>query len=102
MSKQGGAALSIVLGASILYLAGHAVSGRQGLLAYVDLQQQERELTAELTTLEGEQASLEARAARLRPETLDLDYLDERARITLAAGDPDEIVFALDVGVAQP
>lgn len=31
-----------------------------------------------------------------RPESLDLDYLDERARITLAAGDPDEIVFALE------
>jgi len=96
MAKQGGAALSIVLGATILYLAGNAVSGQQGLVAYVDLQQQERELTAQAVALETERQTLEARAARLRPETLDLDYLDERARITLAAGDPDEIVFALD------
>lgn len=98
MAKQGGAALSMVLGATILYLAGNAVSGQQGLLAYVDLQEQEQELTQRLASLEAERGSLEARAARLRPETLDLDYLDERARITLAAGDPDEIVFALDVG----
>ena len=102
MAKQGGVAVSIVLGASILYLAGSAVGGQQGLLAYVDLQEQERDLTARLHTLEAEQAGLEARAARMRPETLDLDYLDERARITLAAGNPDEIVVALDGATAQP
>jgi hypothetical protein len=32
----------------------------------------------------------------MRPETLDLDYLDERARLTLAAGDSEELVFTLD------
>ncbi len=46
--------------------------------------------------LEEERARLEARAARLRPESLDLDYLDERARITLAAGDGEDLVFSLD------
>jgi cell division protein FtsB len=90
------AALSIGLGAAILYLGAHAVTGRQGLVAYVDLQAQERVLERRAAALEQEQAALEARAARLRPATLDLDYLDERARVTLAAGDSDEIVFALD------
>jgi hypothetical protein len=31
----------------------------------------------------------------LKPGSLDLDYLDERARVELAAGDASEIVFAL-------
>ncbi|WP_158766055.1 FtsB family cell division protein [Terricaulis silvestris] len=88
--------MSIALGAGILYLGAHAVTGRQGLVAYVDLQAQERALEQRVAGLEEEHADLEARAARLRPETLDLDYLDERARITLAAGDSDELVFALD------
>jgi cell division protein FtsB len=88
--------MSIALGAGILYLGAHAVTGRQGLVAYVDLQAQERALESRVARLEDEYADLEARAARLRPETLDLDYLDERARITLAAGDSDELVFALD------
>jgi cell division protein FtsB len=88
--------MSIALGAGILYLGAHAVTGRQGLVAYVDLQAQERTLEHRVSALEEEHAGLEARAARLRPETLDLDYLDEKARITLAAGDSDEIVFALD------
>jgi cell division protein FtsB len=96
MGKQGSAALSIGLGAAILYLGAHAVTGRQGLVAYVDLQAQERTLEQRLETLEGERDALEARAARMRPESLDRDYLDERARVLLAAGDPDEIVFALD------
>jgi cell division protein FtsB len=96
MAKHGVTALNIVLGGAIIYLAAHAVTGRQGLVAYVDLQAQERVLEDRVLTLDAERAQLEARAARLRPESLDLDYLDERARITLAAADPDELVFALD------
>jgi cell division protein FtsB len=97
MSKRGAAALSIGLGAAILYLGAHAVTGRQGLVAYVGLQEQERVLESRVTSLEAERLSLEARAARLRPgQDFDADYLDERARITLAAGDPDELVFAFD------
>lgn len=96
MAKHGATALSIGLGAAILYLGAHAVTGRQGLVAYVDLQAQERTLESRLDTVEAERLALEARAARLRPETLDLDYLDERARVTLAAGDSEEIIFAID------
>jgi cell division protein FtsB len=96
MAKHGSTALSIALGAAILYLGAHAVTGRQGLAAYVDLQEQERVLERRVAALESERVALEARAARLRPASLDLDYLDERARITLAAGDGDEIVFALE------
>ncbi len=96
MAKQGAAALSLGLGAAILYLGAHAVTGPQGLLAYVELQAQERAFERRVAALAEERADLEARAARLRPETLDLDYLDERARITLAAGDSSELIFALD------
>lgn len=95
MAKQGSAVLSIGLGAAILYLGAHAVTGRQGLVAYVDLQARERVLESQLADLEAERARLDERAARLRPDSLDLDYLDERARILLAAGDDREVVFAL-------
>jgi len=96
MGKHGSTALSIGLGAAILYLGAHAVTGRQGLVAYVDLQAQERTLESRVAALETTHAALEARAVRLRPGSVDLDYLDERARLTLAAGDSEEIVFALD------
>jgi len=96
MAKRGATVLGIVLGGAIVYLGAHAVTGSQGLLAYMDLQGQERVLEAEVADLEAERTQLQARAARLKPESLDLDYLDERARITLAAGDSEEMVFALD------
>lgn len=97
MGKHGTAALSIGLGAAILYLGAHAVTGRQGLVAYVDLQAQERVLEQRVADLADEEASLHARAARLQPgDSFDTDYLDERARITLAAGDTEEIVFDLN------
>lgn len=96
VGKRGSTAVSVGLGAAILYLGAHAVTGHQGLLAYMDVQAEERVLEQRVSALEQEQVALEQRAARLRPQSLDLDYLDERARITLAAGDPDEIVFALE------
>lgn len=96
MSKRGATVVSVGLGAAILYLGAHALTGHQGLLAYIDVQAEERALEQRVSALEEEQTALEQRAARLRPQSLDLDYLDERARITLAAGDPDEIVFALE------
>lgn len=96
MAKQGSVALSLTLGAAILYLGAHAVTGRQGLVAYVDLQAQERTLEERVAELASEEAELDARAQRLRPGHIDADYLEERARITLAAGDSEEIVFDLN------
>jgi cell division protein FtsB len=88
-------ALSLWLGAIIIYLVAHALTGRQGLFAFVELQGRERALEQRLGSLETEHATLQARIARLSPNSLDLDYLDERARITLGAGRSDEFVFAL-------
>ena len=89
--------LSIGLGAAILYLGAQAVTGRQGLVAYVDLQAQERTLDQRVAALSEEEVQLRARVARLQPgEHFDRDYLDERARVTLAAGDSEEIVFDLN------
>ena len=97
MAKLGSVGITVVLGAAILYLGANAVTGHQGLLSYVDLQAREHQLADRLATLKQQRLQLEARAARLKPGSLDLDYLDERARVELAAGDADEIVFAVPV-----
>lgn len=96
MKDKQSVAVSLGLGVAILYLSAHAVTGRQGLAAYVGLQAQERELTATQAELSEEVAVLEARAARMRPESLDLDYLDERARVLLAAGSANEENFVVE------
>jgi cell division protein FtsB len=89
-------ALSLGLGVAIVYLATHAVIGRNGLTAYMDLQKQERALISERAALTAERAQLERRASRLRAESLDLDYLDEKARELLGASDPGELVFTVE------
>lgn len=95
MTKTSALALRVGLGAAIVYLGAHAVTGQQGLAAYVGLQERQEELAATLNEVEAERAALEARASRLRPETLDLDYLEERASVSLGATDQGQLVFVL-------
>lgn len=91
---QNGFVVSLGLAAVILYLAANTVVGEDGLVSFVGLQARERVLQAELARLKLLRDRLEDRAARLRPQTLDGDYLQERARVLLAARQPGEFTYA--------
>lgn len=91
---QNGLVASLGLGAVIIYLAANTVLGEDGLVSYVGLQARERALESELASLMAQRDRLEDRAARLRPGTLDRDYLEERARVLLGARRPGEMVLA--------
>lgn len=90
----------LALGALILYLASHGLTGQQGLIAYVDLQARERALEAAQADLDTKISDLEDRAARLRTDSpaFDRDYLEERARALLNAARTDEVVIDLGDG----
>lgn len=90
-SKPG--AISLGLSALILYLALNAVTGRQGLISYVKLQAQERELLAQNADLTDQSAALKARIRALADSTLDIDALEETARREIGAARQDELVF---------
>ncbi len=92
-----GVTVRLALSAVILYLAAHGVTGRQGLVSYIALQEQERALEGEQAALDAEIAALSTRAARLRTggEAFDRDYLEERARALLNATRTDEVVVDL-------
>jgi cell division protein FtsB len=96
MEKSGAGALRVALSVLILYLAANALSGRQGLIAYVGLQAQEQKLLADGAALSAEIAALNARANRLRTAHIDKDFLEERARALLNASRPGEITLAMD------
>ena len=53
------------------------------------------ELSAELDVLKGERAAWERRIVLLKPESIDPDMLDERARILLNYADPRELTLRL-------
>jgi cell division protein FtsB len=75
------------------YFAYHTVHGDRGLLAYLNLKHQIEARRAELSALERQRTELEHRVRLLHPETLDPDMLEERARIMLNFGYPEDIVI---------
>ena len=75
------------------YFAYHSVQGDRGLIAWVQLGQQVEIAQATLEKLSRERSALEHRARLLRPDNLDPDMLDERARQVLSLTRPDEVVI---------
>jgi len=88
-------ALYTIAALVIGYFGVNAYSGNRGLRAKQDLDQQIAELTAELDALKAERAQWERRIVLLKPESIDPDMLDERARILLKYADPRELTLRL-------
>ena len=88
-------ALYTITALVIGYFSFNAYSGNRGLRARQDLDQQIMELSAELEALKAERAAWERRVSLLRPESIDPDMLDERARVLLNYADPRELTLRL-------
>ena len=83
-----------VLGISLMcYFAYHLVEGERGLISWLRLSQEVTLAKTRLTQLDGEREALDRRVSLMRPEHLDRDMLDERARATLNLVAPHEIVI---------
>jgi cell division protein FtsB len=87
--------LSLYVGAALIigYFWAHAHSGDHGLKAKQDLVHQAIELTDELDELRRERAAWEHRVALLRPNAVDPDLLEERARAQLDYTHPRDLVL---------
>jgi cell division protein FtsB len=82
-----------VLWAAVVgYFAFHAVQGDRGLIALADLEGELATARAALADLRAEREGLEILASRLRPDSLDPDLLDERARAMLDLSHPHDLV----------
>src|SRR5262245_50649925 len=88
-------ALYTIAALVIGYFGVNAYSGNRGLRAKQDLDQQIAELSAELDALKAERANWERRVLLLKPESIDPDMLDERARVLLNYADPRELTLRL-------
>ena len=78
------------------YFAYHSVYGGYGLLSMDDMRADKARLEAELSRYEKERSDLEHKVSLLRPESLDPDMLDERARALLNNAQPNDIVITVD------
>lgn len=79
----------------ILYFAYHAVEGDRGLMALARVHADIKRAELDLEVVRQEKAWLADRVDLLRPERIDRDMLDERARIVLGLSRDDEIVIYL-------
>ena len=86
-------ALYTIAALLIGYFGMNAFTGNHGLRARQDLDHEVAQLTGELAALKAERATLERRVSLLRPESIDADMLDERARALLDYSDPRELIL---------
>ena len=72
------------------------VYGQRGLLQYFYLSKQNQEYNERLFQLTSENQYLSNRIKKLQPNTVDLDFFDEKVRKKLGLIDKNEIVIILD------
>ena len=75
------------------YFAYHAVHGDHGLYASWRLQDEVERLRAERDKVAAARSELEHKVQLMRPESIDPDMLDERARATLNLAHPNDITI---------
>lgn len=99
LRRQGRQIVFSLLGVGVIaYFGFHAVEGEHGVRAYFALTYETDEARMELDTLEAKRTMLEHRVRLLRPDSLDLDMLEERARAILNVAHRDELVVLLPPG----
>ncbi len=87
-----GLALYTIAAAIVGYFSVNAYTGKYGLNARQELDQEIIALTSELARLKRERAEGEQRVSLLRSESVDPDMLDERARYQLNYVNPHDLV----------
>jgi len=89
----GGVTVYLVVVTVIASFAYSGWRGERGLGALAEAKAEAIALEARLATVEAERARLENLVSRLSLGNLDLDLLDERARIVLGHARADEVIL---------
>src|ERR1700692_3134532 len=87
-----GLALYTIAAAMVGYFGVNAYTGKYGLNARQELDQEIVALTSELARLKRESHEREQRLSLLRSDRVDPDMLDERARFQLDYANPHDLV----------
>jgi len=96
LRRQARQIVASLLGISVIgYFAYHATEGERGLRSYFALSHRIELALAERDDASAERRVIERRVAELRPGSLDLDMLDERARQVLNLVHEDDLVIQL-------
>ena len=78
---------------AFLYFTYHILHGERGLIAWWQINNQIKAAKIKLIELRNSREKIERRVKLMHPENLDPDILEERARIMLNYGYPNDIVI---------
>ena len=79
-----------------LFFFAQLVTGKNGLFAFVDFQRQVSETQVVLADLTEKRTALKREVRSLRSDNLDVDRLEEQARLSLSLVAEDELVLMRD------
>ena len=89
-------AIAPLLGmAAVSYFAFHAIQGDRGLFSWWQIRQEIARAESALQALQAKKSDLENRVSLLRPDGIDPDLLEERARVMFNMGRQGEKVIFL-------
>ncbi len=90
--------LFIVLGVFSFYFTINAIKGDRGIFKYMYLKNKVEQAELERAKYQSIKKDLEYKVSMLSEESLDLDYLEERARIVLnMVGNNEYIILDKDI-----
>ena len=96
LRRQGRQIIASIFGVAVIgYFAYHAVQGERGLRAYFALNLRTELAQAERDALRRDRMAIEQRVNLLKSDNLDLDMLEERARVVLNKVHEDDFVILL-------
>lgn len=77
----------------VAYFIYHSIQGERGLLSMLRMKQKLEIVRQEFHFLQAQKELLDRRVYLLRPDSLDLDILEERARAVLNFARSDEVII---------
>jgi cell division protein FtsB len=77
----------------VMYFAYYTIDGDRGLKAMTRLQSDIAVSEGTLNTLVAQRTSIEKQVVKLRPDSIDPDLLDERARVVLNFSRPNDLII---------
>lgn len=76
-----------------IYFGYHLVTGSNGIISFFKEKAKLKQLTIELNQVEEKKTSLENKAYKLHPKSLDVDLLDEQYRRVTGNIKPNEVIY---------
>lgn len=85
--------IPVIAMSALAYFGFHALNGELGLVGRARIEHQIKDLEGQLATLVKQRRELVAKVSLLRPESLDPDMVDERARLNLNMVHANELMI---------